>query len=104
MAVDYLETNGHQVLERNFRFKRSEIDVVSKLAELLCFTEVKYRSDDNFGEPEDFVSVNQQQKILEAASHFILEIDWHGDIRFDIIAIKEIKGRIEIKHFEDAFY
>lgn len=101
LAVSYLEESGFEILERNYRHSKSEIDIIALLNNcLLVFVEVKIRNNQAFGPPESFVSPNQQRKILEAADEYIHGINWHKDIRFDIISI--YKG--ETLHFEDAFH
>jgi putative endonuclease len=104
ISANFLIGKGYQIIERNFRFKKSEIDIICSINELLIFVEVKARSTKSFGEPETFVSENQKKSVIRAAEHYILEKDWKGDIRFDIIGIYKDKERQEISHFEDAFY
>lgn len=104
MAANFLIGKGCQVIERNFRFKKSEIDIICSTSGLLIFVEVKTRSTKSFGEPETFVSENQKQSVIRAAEQYVIEKDWKGDIRFDIIAIYLDNERQEICHFEDAFY
>ncbi|MGW8122759.1 YraN family protein [Roseivirga echinicomitans] len=104
LAVAFLERTGYRVLHRNFRHKKSEIDIICSKDGLLIFVEVKSRSSKAFGQPETFVSKSQEQSILKAAEAFILVEDWHGDIRFDIIAIYKNGKMEEMEHFEDAFY
>ena len=101
LAVSYLEKKGFEILERNYRYKRAEIDLIGLLAnDLLVFFEVKLRKNNAFGEPETFVGERQQELILEAAEDYILGINWQKDIRFDIISIKGD----ELIHIEDGFY
>lgn len=104
MASNFLIGKGYQIIERNFRFKKSEIDIICSIDGLLIFVEVKARSTKSFGEPETFVSENQKCSVVRAAEHYVIEKHWEGDIRFDIIAIYKDKERQEINHFEDAFY
>lgn len=104
IAEEYLVANGYQILERNYRFKKSEIDLVCRIADLLVFVEVKTRSSKAFGEPESFVSLNQKESVTRAAEQYLIEKDWHGEIRFDILAIFKMGNHQEISHFEDAFY
>lgn len=88
-------------MERNYRYGHGEIDIIGILDnELLVFVEVKSRSGNAYGEPEEFVSRKQRSLILKAAEDYIFAINWHKDIRFDIISIT---GR-EVLHIEDAFY
>jgi len=104
LAVDYLLNKGYELLARNYRFKRAEVDVIVKKDKLLCFVEVKLRSSIEFGHPEDFVSENQKRLIIAAADNFVHEINWQDDIRFDIVALTQDGSKIEFMHFQDAFY
>ena len=102
LAVSYLQNKGFEIIERNYRHRRGEIDLIGLLNnELLVFFEVKLRKRDDYGEPESFVSRAQERSIINAAEEYIFGIDWHKDIRFDIVAIKPGEG---IEHIEDAFY
>lgn len=104
LAAKFLTDKGYQILDRNYRHKRGEIDLIMRLENLLCFVEVKLRSRIDFGQPEDFVSQNQKDLIILTAENYTHEKGWVGDIRFDIIAITEKGANIEVKHFKDAFY
>ncbi len=100
LARKHYEANGYEVLECNYRYKRAEIDLILLLEnELLIFVEVKSRNSLKYGEPETFVSEEQQERIKEAAEDYIDAINWKKDIRFDIVAI----DRGEINMFVDAF-
>ena len=106
IALKYLLDRGYELLERNYRYRRGEIDLIVRTATVIHFIEVKFRKNNRYGEPEDFVSQKQQGLIMEAADNFVLENEWKGDIRFDIIAIKMTgqSNKIEITHLKDAFY
>lgn len=103
-ARGYLVSEGYRILEKNYRYKKSEVDIICEKEGLLIFVEVKTRTSKAFGYPESFVSENQQAAIIRAAEAYILATDWKGDIRFDILAILHVKGLSEIEHFKDAFY
>lgn len=103
-AAAFLIKNGYEILQRNYRFKKSEVDLICSRNKLMVFVEVKTRSSKAFGNPESFVSQNQQEAIIRAAEEYILERNWEGDIRFDIIAIYKKGTEEELVHFEDAFY
>lgn len=101
IARRHYESNGNEILETNYRFRRSEVDIIALLEEsLLVFVEVKTRSRKDFGEAETFVDDKQQERIKEAAEDYIFGINWKGDIRFDIACV-DMEDKIEI--FEDAF-
>ncbi len=102
MARHFLEKNGYEIIEENYRHERSEIDLIGLLDNrLLVFVEVKLRGNNKFGEPEEFVTAPQKEKIHQAAESYIYGINWSGDIRFDVIAIDE--SCKELRHFPDAF-
>ena len=103
LAADYLKKKGWLIREMNYRFSRSEIDLIASKNDLLIFVEVKARSNIRFGLPEQFVDAKKAENIIKGADHYILETDWKGNIRFDIISIIK-KTSIELEHIEDAFY
>lgn len=102
-AVNFLFANGYQVLERNYRFGRSEIDIIAKKDNILIFVEVKARKNTDYGHPETFVSEAQKERIFRAAEEYINQKAWRGPVRFDIIAIIWDSNPQLIDHFEDAF-
>jgi len=103
MAAEYLNKNGWQIRELNYRYRRSEIDLIASKDGLLVFFEVKTRTNTSFGLPEDFVNDKKAENIIAGAEHYVLENDWQGNIRFDIISIIKKSG-MELQHIEDAFY
>ena len=103
-AVHFLRNKGFAIKARNYRYQRAEIDIVAKKRRLLVFVEVKARSNDQFGEPETFVSARQQTLVRAAATYYILSHEWRHAIRFDIIALRQQHdGQLQLTHFEDAF-
>ncbi len=102
-AVNYLLSNGYDILERNYRFGRAEIDIIVQKDKTLIFVEVKTRKNSDFGFPETFVSESQEERIHLAAEEFVEKHGWQGDIRFDIIAIVWDLSEPTFDHFEDAF-
>lgn len=101
IAKRHYQSQGYEILESNYRYRRYEIDLIALLNDgLLVFIEVKNRSRIDFGEPESFVSEAQQDRIREAAEDYIFGINWQKGIRFDIFCV-DAKGKIEV--FEDAF-
>jgi putative endonuclease len=100
-ASEFLLKKGYKILKRNFRHGRREIDIIAKSEERLVFVEVKLRKDHTYGNPENFLTEDQKNRIKEAAEEFIVRTNWMHDIRFDIIAIDNSSH--EILHFQDAF-
>lgn len=103
-AAAFLEDKGFEILARNFRFRHSEIDIISKKNKILTFVEVKTRTNVSFGMPEEFVDATKRRLIMKAAEQYIFETDWHGDIRFDVISVVITQHTVRIEHIEDAFY
>ena len=103
-AADFLIAKGFEILQRNYRHKRSEIDLIVTKDNWLIFVEVKLRGSAKFGHPEEFVDAKKEKKILEGASHYLHETNWNGNVRYDIVAVSSMASKIEILHIEDAFY
>lgn len=102
-AAHYLAEKGYQILHKNYRHRRGEIDLIAQLGNTLVFVEVKLRTSIAFGFPEEFVNPKKIFKIMETAQHYLEEKNWQGAVRYDIIAIVK-KDDMELQHFEDAFY
>ena len=102
-AVQFLIANGYEVLERNWRWKRTEVDIIAQTGDVLVFVEVKLRKNDEYGYPEEFVSDAQQERIELAAEEYCEIKHWKGEVRFDIISILVSNFPSHLDHFEDAF-
>lgn len=103
-AEAFLKERGYQILEKNYRYKHMEIDLIVTYEKTLIFVEVKTRSGTGFGMPEEFVNYTKSRLIIKAAEHYIYHIDWHFDIRFDIVSILILpNGNLDIRHIKDAF-
>ena len=100
LASLFLENKGWLILERNYRYKRGEIDLIALHDSLLIFLEVKFRKNNHFGHPENFVNAKKSEMVKQTAEYYLIEKNWKGNIRFDIIAIS---GGDMPEHFEDAF-
>jgi len=104
LAVDFLLENGYEIIERNYRFDKAEVDIIAKKETFLAIIEVKTRSTIDFGNPQDFVKPKQIQHLVKAVDVYVNENELDVEVRFDIIAIvKEDNGFI-IEHLENAFY
>ena len=102
LAIDFLLKNGYKILETNYRFLKAEVDIIAQKDEVLAVVEVKTRSTDYFGNPQDFVNPKKIKLLLSAIDHYVIEKDLDVEVRFDIIAIIHQKT-IKIEHLEDAF-
>lgn len=101
-AARFLKKNGYKILCRNFKCKAGEIDIIASKGEIIAFIEVKTRTTDNFGEPNESVDFTRRRRYCNAADQYIYINGIRPDdyvLRFDIIEIK----RGEINHIESAF-
>lgn len=104
LAVDFLIKNGYDILDRNYRFDKAEVDIIARLKDILAIIEVKTRSTIDFGNPQDFVKPKQIQRLVKAVDEYVIANELEVEVRFDIIAIiKQGKG-FKIEHLENAFY
>jgi putative endonuclease len=101
LAAEFLKDKGWQIVSRNFRHKKAEIDLIIARDDWTVFVEVKTRSSAAYGEPEEFVDEFKARKIFEAAEEYIFSTNWLGHVRFDVVSIK-LGSPPEIVHFEDA--
>jgi putative endonuclease len=104
-AARHLIGKGHRILERNYRFGRYEIDLITMDGDTLVFVEVKSVFTGAFGEPEDRVDRRKQRRIGKVASAYLAWKDpAHADCRFDVVSVVWKEGRAGILHIEDAFW
>lgn len=107
LAVKFLLKNNYKILERNFRCRIGEIDIIAKQDDYLCFVEVKTRLNTAFGSPAEAVTRAKQRKISSVAQFYILRKNYFGlNCRFDVIEIlinNKQNGYASIGLIKDAF-
>ena len=104
LAVDYLLQKNYEIIERNYRFDKAEVDIIAQKDDILAIVEVKTRSTTDFGNPQDFVKPKQIKNLVKAVDEYVTENDLDIEVRFDIIAIVKKGKGFEIEHLENAFY
>lgn len=104
LARQYLEEKGFEILDTNWRHDKDEIDIVAMDGRELVIVEVKTRSTDFYGEPEDSVGYHKENFLIRATEAYLEEKNLDIDSRFDIISIIHSKNQTKITHIEDAFY
>lgn len=89
LVAEYLKTQGYEILEKNYRCRIGEIDLIAKEGETLVFVEVKYRRDDKMGDPKEAVDQKKQKKISMTASYYLMRECGRMDIpcRFDVAVV-----------------
>lgn len=105
LACEFLVNKGWRILDRNYYSSHCEIDIIAKDNEFYVFVEVKSRSTDFFGRPEEFVNDEKVQRVFQAAETWIIEKKLSGaPMRFDVIGILTPKQKdVSIYHLQDAF-
>lgn len=104
LAVEFLEQNNYQILERNYRYDKAEVDIIAQTSNVLAIIEVKTRSSTTFGNPEEFVKPKQIKNLVKAVDAYVTENDLEVEVRFDIIAIVHENGQFSVEHLKEAFY
>ena len=105
LAKTHLEQAGYEILDENWTHGKAEIDLIAYKDKVIIFAEVKTRTGNAFGEPEDFVDARKQRLLVEAADEYIYLMEHEGEVRFDIISILFDKtDNYTLKHIEDAFW
>jgi len=105
LAKTFLESLGYEILDENWTHGKAEVDLIAYKDRVIIFTEVKTRTGNGFGEPEDFVDMRKQRLIAEAADEYIYLMDHQGEVRFDIISVLfDRSENYTLKHIEDAFW
>jgi putative endonuclease len=104
LACNYLIKKDFQIIDRNYRFKKSEIDIIAKKDNQLVIIEVKTRQTAEIGEPWQAVTRGKQRQIIQVTNQYVQTNKIDLETRFDIISIIHNSFRSEITHLESAFY
>ncbi len=101
LAAEYLRRRGVRLLERNYRTRRGEIDLIGRWGEYLVFFEVKYRRGSGGGSPEEAVGIGKQRQICRVADHYrcVRAVPLDTPVRYDVVAI----DRDGIRWIQNAF-
>ena len=103
-AKAYLLNKGYALLEQNYRAGRAEVDLLMQKKEKLICIEVKARSTDFFGTPQQFISSKKIKLLVEAVNHYLEENQMDLEVRFDVIAITIQGQNWKLKQLKNAFY
>lgn len=105
-AAQYLEKLGFEIIERDWKFGKRDIDIIAMTEDCmtLVFVEVKTRQNDVMQEPEEAVDVKKMRNLAKAANAYIKLHHLDVDVRFDIISVIGERSCLQsIECFEDAF-
>ena len=105
LAKAHLENAGYEILDENWTHGKLEVDLIAYKDKVMIFAEVKARTGNFFGQPEDFVDVRKQKLLADAADEYIYLMNHQGEVRFDIISVLfDRENNYTINHIEDAFW
>lgn len=103
-AARFLAGLGFRILDRNFRIRTGEVDIVARDGAVTVFVEVKRRESTGHGTAAEFVTPSKRRRVVSAARAWAAR---HGvtesPIRFDVVAIDVIDGQERIGHHKGAF-
>lgn len=105
-AARYLKSQGYEIIERNWRCKEGEADIIAVDEDEIVFVEVKTRSNDGSGLPEEAVTRNKRRRYEGVALSYISENSWirAAAVRFDVVSITLIgEDRAFLRHHRNAF-
>lgn len=104
-ACAHLEGGGYTIVERNWRTRTGELDIIAAKGGTTVFVEVKSRSGTAFGEPEEAVTPLKVRRIRALAAQYLASSGRHGEVRFDVISVlvEPAGGLVELRHLEQAF-
>lgn len=103
IAIDYLIKHGYVLLEKNYRYLKAEVDIIVQKENIVIAVEVKTRSSDYFGDPQDFINPKKIKLLVSALDHYVVENELDVEVRFDIVALVKQKNNFQIEHLKDAF-
>lgn len=105
-AAKFLEKKKYKILERNYRKKYGEIDIIAENKNYLVFVEVKTRHTDSMTSAADAVNRQKQLRIIKAASLFLVENETEKFCRFDVCEVyvnADNLKLVDINYIEGAF-
>jgi putative endonuclease len=86
-AVEFLINNRHRIIERNWRNRWCEIDIISQKDKVVYFTEVKYRKSNIYGDGFDAITNTKMNQMVFAANNWVSSNQWEGDYRIAVASV-----------------
>ncbi len=105
IAEMLLRERGFTILATNWRHKHLEMDIIAKDGDVLVFVEVKTRSYDYFGKPEEFIDKKKEQHLARAAAEYMQQTGHDWAVRFDVVSVLlKNENEWQVEHIPDAFF
>jgi putative endonuclease len=109
-AVAFLENSNYQILAKNWRFKKAEIDIIALdfSTNELVIAEVKARQFNSLTMPEEAVNSKKKKLLVEAANEYVVRNELENEVRFDIISVIKTENpgnsNWKIQQIKNAFF
>ena len=104
IAVDFLIKKGYVILEKNYRYRKAELDIIAQKESILAIVEVKTRSASFLEGLEQTIGKRKIQLLTTAADFYVQQQDLEVDVRFDVVLVIFQGDKVSIEHWEAAFY
>jgi putative endonuclease len=104
-ACRHLDRSGFTIVERNFRTRGGEIDIVARKGDVLVFVEVRSREVTDFGTPEESITPDKRRRIVATARQYLSKVppsSWR-EARFDVIVLEGSGDAAVLRHYPAAF-
>ena len=102
-TANYLIKQGHEILARNWKYHKWELDILSRFENKIHITEVKTRQTAEIGEPWRAVTKSKQRVIVNAADHYLKQNKIEEDAQFNLASIVPNQFRTELEFISEAF-
>ena len=103
-AERFLLKKGYKILERNYRLRSGEIDLIALDQNVMVFIEVKTKISRDFGKPVQAVTPHKQDQISRVAISYIQRKGWaNKDCRFDVLSLEVSGEKAFVTHYKNAF-
>lgn len=103
-ALKFLLAKGHELLTKHYRFGRAEIDIITREKGIIIFSEVKTRTSNRYGFPEEYITREKIRLVKEAAEEYMYKNKFEGEVRFDVLSVTKNGDNLKVHHIEDAFF
>ncbi|MBS1746607.1 MAG: YraN family protein [Bacteroidetes bacterium] len=105
LASTYLSEHGYEIIERNWRFRHAEVDIIASKNNRLHFFEIKTRTSDKYGKPEESMSYKKMNMLRTAAEEYQYQNKQWKYLQFDVLAITIINNNpVEYFLIEDVYF
>ena len=104
IATEFLIEKGYQIKHRNYRYLKSEIDIIAQKEDILAIVEVRARSNDKIISIAETITPKKIKLLVMGADYYVTSNELDVEVRFDVITILKNSKIFKIEHLESAFY